>query len=189
MCIPQSKVCDKIQDCPDAEDEPVDKCGRDECKSNNGGCSQLCVDTQAGFYCDCRQGFKLVDNNTCDDINECDIAGSCSQLCTNERGGFKVSGFAFRPQASIRIQFPSFYNQCECMSGYLRDPRDHTKCKATEGHASLLFARRHDIRKISLDHREMTSIVNETKSATALDYVFRTGMIFWSDVTEQRIYK
>lgn len=79
--------------------------------------------------------------------------------------------------------------QCECVAGYLRDPRDHTKCKATEGHASLLFARRHDIRKISLDHREMTSIVNETKSATALDYVFRTGMIFWSDVTEQRIYK
>lgn len=35
----------------------------------------------------------------------------------------------------------------------------------------------------------MTSIVNDTKSATALDYVFRTGMIFWSDVTEQRIYK
>lgn len=35
----------------------------------------------------------------------------------------------------------------------------------------------------------MTSIVNDTRSATALDYVFRTGMIFWSDVTEQRIYK
>ncbi|KAG5681484.1 hypothetical protein PVAND_010916 [Polypedilum vanderplanki] len=168
MCIPLSKVCDKHQDCPDAEDEPVGKCGRDECKSNNGGCSQLCVDTQAGYYCECRQGYKLSsDNRTCEDINECEIPGSCSQLCTNERGGFK----------------------CECVSGFLRDPRDHTKCKATEGHASLLFARRHDIRKISLDHREMTSIVNETKSATALDYVFRTGMIFWSDVTEQRIYK
>lgn len=91
----------------------------------------------------------------------------------------------------VNIQFLSIllFNQCECMTGYLRDPRDHTKCKATEGHASLLFARRHDIRKISLDHREMTSIVNDTKSATALDYVFRTGMIFWSDVTEQRIYK
>lgn len=35
----------------------------------------------------------------------------------------------------------------------------------------------------------MTSIVNNTKSATALDYVFRTGMIFWSDVSEQTIYK
>lgn len=71
----------------------------------------------------------------------------------------------------------------------MRDPHHHNKCKAMEGHASLLFARRHDIRKIALDHNEMTSIVNNTKSATALDYVFRTGMIFWSDVNEQRIYK
>lgn len=71
----------------------------------------------------------------------------------------------------------------------MRDPRHHARCKATEGHASLLFARRHDIRKIALDHNEMTSIVNDTKSATALDYVFRTGMIFWSDVSEQKIYK
>lgn len=187
MCIALSKVCDKIQDCPDSEDEPVDKCGRDECKLNNGGCSQLCVDTQAGFYCDCSPGYQLVDNKTCEDINECDISGSCSQLCTNERGGFKVR--KSMKYLFFRCSNIPFKNQCECMTGYLRDPRDHTKCKATEGHASLLFARRHDIRKISLDHREMTSIVNDTKSATALDYVFRTGMIFWSDVTEQRIYK
>lgn len=101
-----------------------------------------------------------------------------------------IQGKSFLATNSSRrlLHLLSFY-QCECMAGYLRDPRDHTKCKATEGHASLLFARRHDIRKISLDHREMTSIVNDTKSATALDYVFRTGMIFWSDVTEQRIYK
>jgi very low-density lipoprotein receptor len=90
MCIPLSKVCDTIQDCPDSEDEPVDKCGRDECKLNNGGCSQKCVDTQAGFYCDCESGYQLVNNKTCEDINECDIPGSCSQLCTNERGSFKV---------------------------------------------------------------------------------------------------
>ncbi|XP_021711656.1 very low-density lipoprotein receptor isoform X3 [Aedes aegypti] len=167
MCIPLSKVCDKKPDCPEFQDEPNDKCGKNECLENNGGCSHLCVDTPAGFYCDCKPGYKLVNNRTCEDIDECAEAGSCSQKCTNEIGTFK----------------------CECMPGYLRDPRDHTKCKATEGHASLLFARRHDIRKISLDHREMTSIVNDTKSATALDFVFRTGMIYWSDVSEQRIYK
>ncbi|XP_055605814.1 low-density lipoprotein receptor-like [Uranotaenia lowii] len=167
MCIPLSKVCDKKADCPEFQDEPVDKCGKNECLEKNGGCSHTCVDTPAGYYCDCRPGYKLVDNRTCEDINECEEDGSCSQKCTNEIGTFK----------------------CECMAGYLRDPRDHTKCKATEGHASLLFARRHDIRKISLDHREMTSIVNDTKSATALDFVFRTGMIYWSDVSEQRIYK
>lgn len=64
------------------------------------------------------------------DIDECEIPGTCSQICTNEKGSFK----------------------CECMEGYLRDPKDHTRCKAVEGHASLLFALRHDIRKISLDH-------------------------------------
>jgi hypothetical protein len=35
----------------------------------------------------------------------------------------------------------------------------------------------------------MTAIVNDTKSATALDFVFRTDMIFWSDVSDQKIYK
>ncbi|XP_055694730.1 low-density lipoprotein receptor isoform X5 [Lutzomyia longipalpis] len=167
ICIPLSKVCDKKPDCPEFQDEPADKCGRNECLINNGGCTQLCVDTPAGYFCDCRKGYRLVDNRTCEDINECENLGACSQNCYNERGGFK----------------------CECVEGYMRDPRDHTRCKATEGHASLLFARRKDIRKISLDHREMTSIVNDTKSATALDYVFRTGMIFWSDVAEQKIYK
>nr|CAL47126.1 lipophorin receptor [Blattella germanica] len=167
MCIPIAKVCDKKPDCPNWEDEPTDKCGKNECKENNGGCSQLCVDTPGGYYCDCRRGFKLMDNRTCDDVNECEVPGTCSQSCINEKGTFK----------------------CQCVEGYLRDPRDHTRCKAMEGHASLLFARRHDIRKISLDHHEMTAIVNDTKSATALDFVFRTGMIFWSDVSDLKIYK
>lgn len=167
MCIPLSKVCDKHPDCPNFEDEPRDRCGEDECAVNNGGCTQKCIDTPVGYYCDCENGYKLTDNRTCEDIDECTDPGACSQICINEKGTFK----------------------CECHSGYARDPRDRTRCKATEGHPSLLFARRFDIRKISLDHHEMVAIVNDTKSATALDYVFRTGMIFWSDVTDEKIYK
>lgn len=67
-CIPYSKVCDDKPDCPKWEDEPKDKCGKDECKINNGGCSQRCVDTPAGFYCECYPGYKLVDNTTCKGI-------------------------------------------------------------------------------------------------------------------------
>ncbi|XP_044740790.1 very low-density lipoprotein receptor-like isoform X3 [Chrysoperla carnea] len=167
MCIPLSAVCDKKQDCPEWKDEPTDKCDINECAVSNGNCSQICHDTPASYYCECKPGYKLVGGHKCEDINECVIPGTCSQDCTNEIGSFK----------------------CECQAGYMRDPRDHTRCKAVEGHASLLFARRHDIRKISLDHHEMTSIVNNTKWATALDFVFRTGMIFWSDVSDQKIYK
>ncbi|XP_052835482.1 very low-density lipoprotein receptor isoform X7 [Drosophila gunungcola] len=168
QCIPLSKVCDKRKDCPDGEDEPAGKCGVNECASKNGGCMHQCVDLKVGHHCECHEGYKLSpDKRNCQDINECDIPGKCSQICVNEIGGFK----------------------CECEAGYMRDPRNHTRCKASEGHASLLLARRHDIRKIALDHMEMTSIVNSTKAATALDFVFRTGMIFWSDVTTQSIYK
>uniref|UniRef100_A0AAR5PHB5 EGF-like domain-containing protein n=1 Tax=Dendroctonus ponderosae TaxID=77166 RepID=A0AAR5PHB5_DENPD len=167
-CITLSRVCDGKPDCSAWEDEPRGKCGVNECIHDNGGCAHRCVDTPAGYRCDCRPGFSLAaDNHTCRDIDECEIEGACSQSCHNDKGGFK----------------------CECLPGYARDPRDHTRCKAVEGHASLLFARRRDIRKISLDHHEMTSIVNETNSATALDFVFRTGMIFWSDVSDKKIYK
>lgn len=66
MCISLSAVCDKKPDCPNWEDEPTAKCGHNECNDKNGGCSQLCVDTPAGYYCDCQSGFKLIDNHTCD---------------------------------------------------------------------------------------------------------------------------
>lgn len=90
MCIPLSKVCDSKADCPEFQDEPKDKCNKNECNTSNGGCEHTCVDTPASFYCECRKGYQLVNNRTCEDINECDIPGSCSQMCTNELGTFKV---------------------------------------------------------------------------------------------------
>ncbi|XP_018345576.1 PREDICTED: very low-density lipoprotein receptor-like isoform X3 [Trachymyrmex septentrionalis] len=166
-CIPLENVCNKNPDCIGWEDESAELCGVNECAKNNGGCSQICVDLPIGYRCDCRTGYRLIDNRTCDDVDECLEPGSCSQFCHNEKGGFK----------------------CSCATGYLKDPRNLTRCKAAEGHASLLFARRHDIRKVALDRQEMTAIVNNTKMATALDFVFRTGMIFWSDISEKKIYK
>ncbi|XP_026831949.1 very low-density lipoprotein receptor isoform X1 [Drosophila erecta] len=168
LCIANAKVCDRRKDCPNGEDEPAGKCGINECSLKNGGCMHRCVNLEVGYRCECNEGYKLdADQHTCVDIDECQTPGICSQVCVNEIGAFK----------------------CECEAGYMRILKNHTRCKAGEGHASLLLARRHDIRKIALDRPEMTSIVNSTKSATALDFVFRTGMIFWSDVTTQKIYK
>lgn len=104
------------------------------------------------------------------DVNECLIPGTCSQRCVNRPGGFK----------------------CACLKGYLNDPRDRTRCRASEGRAALLFAHKTDIRRIALDRsgiNDLTTIVNETRSSCAVDYVFKMGMVFWSDVMTQKLYK
>ena len=36
---------------------------------------------------------------------------------------------------------------------------------------------------------DMVTIVNETRSSCAIDFNFRTGMIFWSDVMTRKIYR
>ncbi|XP_042882453.1 low-density lipoprotein receptor-like isoform X1 [Penaeus japonicus] len=167
-CIPMESVCNGKVDCENSADEPTDgSCGRNECEELNGGCAQECVDTRAGHYCKCKPGFMLINSTQCEDINECLEPGHCSQVCINLKGSYK----------------------CECVGGYARDPHNPQRCKAMEGHASLLFAHFSDIRKISLDHQEITAIVNETRGSTALDFVFKTGMIFWTDALDKCIYK
>ena len=42
---------------------------------------------------------------------------------------------------------------------------------------------------ISLDRKMMTPVINSTRSACAVDYHFKTGKIFWSDVMEEKIYR
>ena len=167
ICIPISNVCDGSKDCSDGEDEPISKCDVNECIINNGGCNHLCVDAPIGFHCDCHRGYRLTDNFTCVDINECDIQGSCSQTCINEKGTFK----------------------CECQDGYERDPHDFTSCKATLSRPELLFSRRHNIKKIDLKNHEIKTAVNDTKAATAFDFIFKKEMIIWSDSSEKKIYK
>ena len=37
-----------------------------ECSTNNGGCDQICVNVDGGFYCECQTGFLLASNQqTC----------------------------------------------------------------------------------------------------------------------------
>ena len=70
----------------------------------------------------------------------------------------------------------------------IQDPHKPRSCKSEEGHTSLLFAHKTDIRKISLDRPSLAPIVNTTRSSCAVDYNFRTGMVFWSDLWEEKIY-
>ncbi|KAK7077185.1 hypothetical protein SK128_005539 [Halocaridina rubra] len=168
-CILKNKLCDGTDHCGDNEDESEEVCGVNECERNKGGCTHKCIDTREGYYCACDNGYKLVGKYTCEDINECEeVSGICSQTCTNTIGGY----------------------HCSCLPGYLRDPGNYTRCKAADGgEAFLLFSHRYDIRSLRLRDRDMTSIVTDARGATALDYMFSTHQIVWSNNKENEIVR
>ena len=35
-----------------------------ECVDDNGGCSQLCINTVGSYYCECNIGYHFIDNST-----------------------------------------------------------------------------------------------------------------------------
>ena len=57
----------------------------DECATDNGGCSDRCVNVPSSYQCSCPEGYTLMDDwMTCRDVDECLIAEENSpsiQLC------------------------------------------------------------------------------------------------------------
>ena len=79
------------------------------------------------------------------DIDECSLATTCSQGCHNKPGGY----------------------QCFCMDGYREDSEGHCRA-ASGGRTVVMFAHHTDIKGIDVGLRKTESVVEGTKSATAL---------------------
>lgn len=169
-CIGVHKLCNGKSECGDGSDEQ--NCGTDQpggCGTNNGGCDHLCIQTDRGSRCMCRTGFQLKEDGKgekrlCEDIDECKFEGTCSQICRNTMGTF----------------------MCDCVAGYKLKP-DGRGCKALGGEAYLIFANRVDIRRVTTDKTEYTSILRGLQNAIAVDFHHEQRLIFWSDVTLDKI--
>ncbi|KAF2979529.1 hypothetical protein EK904_008709 [Melospiza melodia maxima] len=67
------------------------KCEKDidECRTQNGGCNQLCLNKLGSYRCSCHSGYALKDGKICEDIDECiasaDICGEahCKNLISS----------------------------------------------------------------------------------------------------------
>ena len=93
VCINRTQLCDNVAQCPDGNDEGA-FCSRDDCGTQNAGCSHMCHASPTGSVCFCPSGYETRNTTAykkCEDIDECKSDASCAQKCANYPGGYNCA--------------------------------------------------------------------------------------------------
>merc|ERR1739838_126256 len=118
-------------------------CDFDECRENNGGCAELCINVLGGNECGCSvAGYSVTfDGVTCADTNECAIDnGGCSDQCHNTDGGFYCSCVAGRmlgADGSTCTHDPCWVDNGSCQLATPPSSKTSTSVELTSTEASF----------------------------------------------------
>ena len=102
----------------------------DECVDNTHDCNHeggaLCKNEDGSFHCECAQGFSILPDGSCTDINECKSNSACREhaVCKNTVGDYEcecIEGKVFNPK--IFIFKLSFMYDISCMKKSELKPR------------------------------------------------------------------
>jgi hypothetical protein len=108
----------------------------DECVENNGNCSNICINLIGSHLCACEAGFVLgADNQTCDDLNECEDLHDCQQICINVEGTYECAcrnGFLLAHDKFNCLDI----NECldsPCINGHCNNTIGSFVCQCEKG--------------------------------------------------------